>query len=81
MALLPSTICFVSHFSAVMEPITSCIKEGKFAWTQDATEAFKLIKDKLKSAYILVLSDFSATFELHIDASKLGISAVLSQNG
>lgn len=64
-----------------MAHITGCIKEGRFEWTADATKAFDLIKAKLTSAPILVLPNFSLTFELHCDASKLGIGAVLSQQG
>lgn len=72
---------FVSHFSSIMAPITSCMKEGHFHWTLEATEAFELIKTKLTTAPILILPDFSETFELHSDAFKLGIRAVLSRRG
>lgn len=62
-----------------MAPITDCIKEGRFNWSFQVAESFELIKSKLTSAPILVLPDFSIPFELHYDASKLGIGAMLSQ--
>lgn len=57
------------------------MKNGKFEWTTTTNEAFERIKETLTSAPVLVLPDFSLTFELHCDASKLGIGAVLSQQG
>lgn len=72
---------FVDHFSTIMAPITSCMREVRFKWTLEAIRVFELFKENLTTASILVLPDFSLPFELHCDASKLGIGAVLRQQG
>lgn len=72
---------FVPRFSGIMSSIMDCMKAKHFVWTADAEQAFHVIKSKLTSAPVLILSDFNKPFELHSDASKLGIGAVLSQGG
>ena len=57
-----------------------CMKGNKLTWTDEAEAAFQLIKEFLTTAPILVLPDCAQQFELHTDASKVGVEAVLSQN-
>lgn len=62
-----------------MASITDCVRGKTFLWTPEANDAFNLIKQKLTSAPLLALPDFSLPFELSCDAFKVGIGVILSQ--
>jgi hypothetical protein len=70
---------FIKKFSTILAPIMECTKAGQFSCSEAATITFELIKVKLTTTPLLVLLDFDLPFELHYDASKIGIGAVLSQ--
>jgi len=73
---------FVPNFSTIVTPLNELVKRGvDFKWGIDQTKAFETLKEKLIKAPLLVLPNFSKTFEIECDTSNVGIGVVLLQEG
>ena len=71
---------FVKDFSTLATPLTEIVKKSMgFKWGSEQDRAFIEIKEWLCDAPLLALLDFSKTFEIECDASRIGIGAVLMQ--
>jgi hypothetical protein len=72
---------FIKKFSTIAEPITELTKLGvEFHWSDECQKAFDHLKKALTTSPILAHPDFSKPFEIHTDASGVGIGAVLTQH-
>ena len=71
---------FCKNFSGIAEPLTNLLKKStKFNWNDKCQDAFDRLKAILKSAPVLLAPDFDKCFKLAVDASDVGIGAVLLQ--
>jgi transposase InsO family protein len=71
---------FIKDFSIIAAPLTNLTKkEESFSMNKEAMEAFNQLKSALTSESVVAHPDFTKPFILTTDASKIGISAILSQ--
>ena len=71
---------FCKDFSGIAEPLINVLKKStKCKWNDKCQDAFDRLKAILKSAPVLLALDFDKCFKLAVDASDVGIGAVLLQ--
>ena len=64
---------FCQNFADVVSPLTNLLKkEVKFIWSPVEQEAFEMVKSMLTCEPVLI-------FQLPVDASAIGMGAVLMQ--
>lgn len=72
---------FVPNFALITIPLNALTKKKAiFNWSHECQTAFDQLKIILTSPQVLVYPDYNAEFEITVDASQLGVGAVLSQN-
>ena len=71
---------FCRNFSDVVCPLTRLLKKNvKFLWNDTCQSAFEKAKAILMNSPVLSAPDFDKPFKLMIDASDVGVGAVLMQ--
>ena len=68
--------------SELLAPLTALtFKNVKYYWNDKHQKWFNVIKRMIRREVLLAYTDFNTPFEIHTDASKLQIGAVISQKG
>ncbi|XP_027128228.1 uncharacterized protein LOC109142602 [Larimichthys crocea] len=71
---------FCRNFATVAAPLTNLLSpKVPFVWTDVCQFAFESLKALLANSPVLVAPDFSRPFKLAVDASDVGVGAVLLQ--
>ncbi|KAG1934069.1 retrotransposable element [Pimephales promelas] len=71
---------FIRNFSQVAAPLTALTSvKSCFRWSESAQEAFDRLKVLFTTAPILIMPDITRQFIVEVDASEVGVGAVLSQ--
>ena len=71
---------FCKNFAVVAEPLIQLLqKKQMFNWKEDQQAVFDKVKRLLTTAPVLAMPDFQKPFLIHVDASDLGLGAVLMQ--
>lgn len=71
---------FIRNYNSIAAPLTGLTSSKVlFRWTTAADEAFRTLKTQFTSAPILQVPDPDQQFVVEVDASDMGVGAVLSQ--
>ena len=73
---------FVEGYSSIAAPMTRLTQKGaQFRWSYECETSFQKLKTALTTAPVLVLPTGSGPYTVYCDASRIGLGAVLMQDG
>ena len=71
---------FIKDFAKIALPLTALTKQDvPFVWTQEAQQAYEILRNALTTYPVLRLVDMSKPFYLFTDASEYAVGGVLTQ--
>ncbi|WP_435325966.1 Ty3/Gypsy family RNase HI domain-containing protein, partial [Klebsiella pneumoniae] len=71
----------IKDYSSILAPLTDLLaKNTKWKWSEECEQAFTTVKNLLSNFPILRAPDFDRPFVIAVDASRVGVGAVLFQS-
>ncbi|GJS94838.1 reverse transcriptase domain-containing protein [Tanacetum coccineum] len=71
---------FIKDFSKITHPLTKLLeKDTLFKFNDECQNAFKILKEKLTCAPVIISPNWNIPFELMCDASDFAVGAILGQ--
>lgn len=68
-------------YASLTASLTALLNKDTFVWTATASAAFETLKTTMSTTPVLRLPDFSLPFEVHTDATGVGVGVILAQQG
>ena len=73
---------FIPNYATINEPLRALTKQNQpWEWTEKHEKAFDKLKQELASSTIIAYFDPNKETQLIVDASPVGLGALLTQNG